>query len=268
MQPDIWFYVVGSIAVFILGLSKGGFAGVGMISTPLLAIVTGPVTAAGLIFPILIIQDVVAVAIYRRTYSGRILATMIPGAALGIALAYIFASSVPGWAVELVLGAVSVVFSLQQIVRQLGASSAPQPVQGQAAQGNVPWLGVLSGIGSGFTSMIAHAGSPPFQFYVMPKRLDRDMYVGTSVLFFAATNVMKAPAFFALGQLSLSQLKTTLVFVPLAMASSWLGVRLVRSIDVRKFNVVITIILLGVSVLLIGQGVAGFMDAQAIASGK
>src|SRR5882757_1180729 len=132
MQPDIWFYVVGSIAVFILGLSKGGFAGVGMISTPLLAIVTGPVTAAGLIFPILIIQDVVAVAIYRRTYSGRILATMIPGAAFGIALAYIFASSVPGWAVELVLGVVSVVFSLQQIVRQFGASSGPQPVQGQA----------------------------------------------------------------------------------------------------------------------------------------
>jgi uncharacterized membrane protein YfcA len=116
--------------------------------------------------------------------------------------------------------------------------------------------------------MIAHAGSPPFQFYVMPKRLDRDMYVGTSVLFFAATNLMKAPAFFALGQLSISQLKTTLIFVPLAMASSWLGVRLVRSIDVRKFNVVITFILLGVSVLLIGQGVAGFMGTQGSASGK
>ena len=26
--------------------------------------------------------------------------------------------------------------------------------------------------------MIAHAGTPPFQFYVMPKNLDRDMYVG------------------------------------------------------------------------------------------
>ena len=43
--------------------------------------------------------------------------------------------------------------------------------------------------------MIARAGTPPFQFYVMPKGLDRDMYIGTSVLFFAATNPMKAPAF-------------------------------------------------------------------------
>jgi uncharacterized protein len=84
--------------------------------------------------------------------------------------------------------------------------------------------------------MIAHAGTPPFQFYVMPKGLDREMYIGTSVLFFAATNLMKAPAFLALGQLSVSQLKTTLIFFPLAMASSWMGVRLVKTIDVRKFN--------------------------------
>jgi uncharacterized membrane protein YfcA len=108
--------------------------------------------------------------------------------------------------------------------------------------------------------MIAHAGTPPFQFYVMPRRLDRDMYVGTSVLFFAATNLMKAPAFLALGQLSTTQLKTTLLFFPLAIASSWLGVRLVRTIDVRKFNVVITIILLGVSVALVGQGIAGLRE--------
>ena len=60
------------------------------------------------------------------------------------------------------------------------------------------------------------------------------MYVGTSVLFFAATNLMKAPAFLALGQLSVSQLKTTMIFFPLAMASSWLGVRLVRTIDVPE----------------------------------
>jgi uncharacterized membrane protein YfcA len=50
----------------------------------------------------------------------------------------------------------------------------------------------------------------------------------------------------------------TLVFVPLAIFSSWLGVRLVRSIDVETFNTVISVILLGVSLVLIGQGVAGF----------
>ena len=86
MQPDALFYLVAGIAVVILGLSKGGFAGVGMISTPLLALVIGPIAAAGVIFPILIVQDVIAVAMYRRTFNWQILATMIPGAALGVCL--------------------------------------------------------------------------------------------------------------------------------------------------------------------------------------
>jgi uncharacterized membrane protein YfcA len=252
MQPDALFYLVAGIALVILGLSKGGFAGVGMISTPLLALLIGPIAAAGVIFPILIVQDVIAVAMYRRTFNWQILATMIPGAALGVCLAYVLASAVPGWSVEIVLGVVSFAFSLQQIKRQLNL---------QPAQDHARWLGVLSGMGSGFTSMIAHAGTPPFQFYVMPKGLDRDMYVGTSVLFFAATNLMKAPAFLALGQLSVSQLKTTLIFFPLAMASSWVGVRLVRTIDVRKFNFTITLILLCVSVALVSQEIAGFRES-------
>ena len=253
MQPDALFYLVGGIAVIILGLSKGGFAGIGMISTPLLALVVGPIAAAGVIFPILIVQDFIAVAMYRRTFNRGILATMIPGAAVGVLLAFAFASILPAWSVEIILGVVSLLFGLQQLKRQLGTPQAQRPIQG-----GTRLLGMMSGIGSGFTSTIAHAGTPPFQFYVMPKGLDRDMYVGTSVLFFAATNVMKAPAFIALGQLSVAQLKTTLILLPLAVASSWAGVRLVRMIDVRKFNTVISIILLGVSVTLVCQGVAGF----------
>src|SRR6202047_1601615 len=169
---DALFYLVAGTAVVILGLSKGGFAGVGMISTPLLALVIGPIPAAGVIFPILIVQDVIAVAMYRRTVNRQILATMIPGAALGVCLAYVLASGVPGWSVEIVLGVVSLAFSLQQIKRQLSLS------RHQPAQDHAGWLGVLSGIGSGFMSMIAHAGTPPFQFYVMPKGLTRDMYFG------------------------------------------------------------------------------------------
>lgn len=256
MQPDILFYLVGGVAVAILGLSKGGFAGVGTISTPLLALVIGPVAAAGVLLPILILQDLVAIAVYRRTFSAQILATMIPGAALGILLAYTFASRVPGWLVEIALGVVSLLFSFQQLHRQLGNPAVRTPMLTEKR-----WLGVVSGVGAGFTSTIAHAGTPPFQFYVMPKGLDRDMYVGTSVIFFAAMNWMKVPAFVALDQVTLRQLQASLVFVPLALISSWLGIRLVRAIDVRKFNLAISIILLGVSVMLIGQGVAGYLEA-------
>jgi uncharacterized membrane protein YfcA len=252
MESGPAFYVVAVVAIFVLGLSKGGFAGVGMVSTPLLSLVVGPVAAAGVIFPILVIQDVIAVAMYRRTFSAVILTTMLSGAAVGVVLAYLLASTLHEWVVEVVLGLCSIAFALHQLVRQFG-----RPRYRQSAMADMGWLSVICGAGSGFASMIAHAGTSPFQFYVMPKGLDRDTYVGTSVLFFAATNVMKAPAFFALGQLTASHLKATAVLVPLAIASSYLGVRLVRAIDVRRFNFVVTLILLCVGVTLITRGILG-----------
>ena len=250
MLNDPQFIVVTAVAVTVLGLSKGGFAGMGMISTPLVALMIGPVAAAGLILPIMIVQDFIAVSMYRRTFSSEILATMIPGAAAGVLLAYLFASKVPQWGVEIMLGLVSLLFGLRQLFQLAGASSSKPH-----ASGGDRWIGMASGLGSGFTSAIAHAGTPPFQIYVLPKRLARDTYVGTSVIFFAALNVMKIPAFAALGQMSKQQLSVSLTFVPLAILSSWLGAKLVRLIDVNRFNVLITIILVGVSVALILQGI-------------
>jgi uncharacterized membrane protein YfcA len=250
MDANLLFYVVAGAAVIILGLSKGGFAGVGMISTPLLALVVGPVPAAGFILPILVIQDLVAVWMYKRTWNRRIVATMVPGAALGIGLAYGLASTVPEWSVEITLGIISLLFSVQQLVR----SMRPTIVEALAPSSI---LGTVSGLGSGFTSMIAHAGTPPFQFYVMPQKLGRDEYIGTSVVFFASLNAMKIPAFAALGQITTAHLATAAAFAPIAVASSWLGVYLVRRVDVRKFNLTITVILACVGVALICQGIAG-----------
>ncbi|MGO4567035.1 sulfite exporter TauE/SafE family protein [Rhizobium sp. 2YAF20] len=235
------------MAVIILGLSKGGFAGVGMISTPLLALVVGPVNAAGFIFPVLIIQDAVAVWMYKREWSRRIVATMVPGAAVGVLAGYQLASTVPEWIVEIALGGISLIFGCRQLFLMLRSQN---PVGRPPAIA----LGVVSGVASGFTSMIAHSGTPPFQLYAMPQKLGRDMYIGTSVVFFATLNWMKFPAFAMLGQLNREHLTSALIFAPIAIFSSWLGVRLVQRVDVARFNLIITLILIGVSLALIAQG--------------
>lgn len=248
-------YTVAAVAVVILGLSKGGFAGIGMISTPLLALFIGPVNAAGFIFPILLVQDAVAVWMYKRTWSRKIVSVMVPGAALGVLLAYAFASTVPEWLVQILLGLISFLFSSRQIVLMIKSKEIE-------TRPTSSLLGVLSGMASGFTSMIAHAGTPPFQLYVLPQNLGRDTYIGTSVVFFALLNLIKLPAFGALGQLSMEHLGSALIFAPLAIVSSWAGAYLVRRIDVTRFNVIITVILLGVSVTLIAQGISGFEVSQ------
>ena len=51
--------------------------------------------------------------------------------------------------------------------------------------------GILWGTLAGFTSFISHAGAPPFQIYVLPQRLPKLVFAGTSTILFATINAAK-----------------------------------------------------------------------------
>nr|WP_272490846.1 sulfite exporter TauE/SafE family protein [Mesobacterium pallidum] len=245
-----------AVAVTILGLSKGGFAGIGMVSTPLVALVIDPITAVGLMLPIMLVQDGVAIWLYRQSFDASLLKVLIPGGALGVGLAYLLASSVPPYTVKAVLGVISVSFALWQLAQ----ARRGRPLVALRARGAADAaLGVAAGAASGFTSAIAHAGPPPFQVYVMPRGLTKEVYVGTSVMFFACVNLMKLPSFGALGLFSAESLKVSAVFIPLAVVASWAGARLVRVVNPDTFRTLITLILLGIGCVLLAQaGVEAF----------
>src|SRR5688572_33334563 len=83
MPGDLNFYLFAIPAVVLIGLAKGGFSGLGALGTPLMALgIDDPVRAAAILLPILIAQDVVAVAAYWKSWDGRVLAAMLPGAAV------------------------------------------------------------------------------------------------------------------------------------------------------------------------------------------
>ena len=79
--------VVAVLAVVIVGMAKGGFSGLGALATPLLALALPPVTAAAILLPVLLVQDVVSVWSFRRTWDRWIVAWMLPGAVAGVAVA-------------------------------------------------------------------------------------------------------------------------------------------------------------------------------------
>jgi len=101
MLTDPFFYAVAIPAVILLGLAKGGFAGIGVVATPLLALAISPVLAAAILLPILIVQDVVSVWAFRRTWDRGLLKLMLPAAAVGIFLGWALAAFVSAAAVEL-----------------------------------------------------------------------------------------------------------------------------------------------------------------------
>jgi uncharacterized membrane protein YfcA len=115
--------------------------------------------------------------------------------------------------------------------------------------------GSLWGFLCGFTSMIAHAGGPPFQIYVMPQKLSPAVFVGTGAIFFAALNWVKVIPFIALGQFSPQNLLASAALLPVAIAATFAGVWLVRRVPAERFYGIIYWLLLLVGAKLVWDGI-------------
>ncbi|KQS03260.1 hypothetical protein ASG11_02455 [Sphingomonas sp. Leaf357] len=249
MTESALFFALAVPAVILLGLAKGGFAGMGALSLPMMALAISPVRAAAILLPILIVQDVVGVWAFRKNWDGYVLGWTLPGAAIGIALGYVFAARVSADAVLGLVGAISLVFGAYRLWRERGHQLA-------AAANSPGWVGTVCGVASGFTSQIAHAGQPPFQVWVLPRRLSRDVLVGTTAIFFAIVNWAKVPAYWALGQFSHDNLVTAGLLMPVAILSTLGGVWVVRRIAPERFYTAIYVLMMLVGVKLIWDAVA------------
>jgi uncharacterized protein len=248
IDQNLFFFAVALVAAILVGLSKGGLPVVGMLGVPVLALSTSPVRAAGLLLPIFVVTDLFGLWAYRREFDKRNLLILIPATTLGIGIGWATASVVPEWLVTLLVGLIGVSFSLHYWFRGR-LNPRAQPV-------NVP-RGLFWGTISGFTSFVSHAGAPPYQMYMLPQRLEKMIYAGTTTILFATVNAVKLVPYWALGQLSLDNLKTVAILFPFAIAATFVGVKLTRIIPQDIFYKFIISALFLVSLKLVYDAATG-----------
>ncbi|MDQ2082982.1 sulfite exporter TauE/SafE family protein [Xanthobacteraceae bacterium Astr-EGSB] len=243
---DLYFYALAVPAVICLGLSKGGFAAFGSISTPLLALYLPPLEAAAIVLPLLITQDMISVWNYRKDWSRWNFRVLLTGAVVGIGAAWLVAAHVSDNAVRITVGLIGVAF-----VANAWWGKKPATIKPPTAAKGVFW-GALSG----FTSTMSQAGGPPFQVFVLPQQLPKMTLVGTSTVFFAAVNALKVIPYFALGQFSPKGLATSVVLLPVAVAANMLGIWLVRITPTELFYRIAYWMVLFISCGLLWQGIS------------
>src|SRR5579862_6445843 len=88
MSP--WWLLV-FLAVCLIGITKSGFgSGVGLMIVPMTVVAMGhlpaggPEATLGLMLPLLIVGDVIALAQYRRLVNFSIVRRLLPGTAVGV----------------------------------------------------------------------------------------------------------------------------------------------------------------------------------------
>jgi len=240
--------VVAALAALLVGLSKGGLSMLGAVAVPLMALVMSPVKAAALLLPILVVSDMVGLWSYRREFDRRNLLILIGAGVIGIAMGWATAARVPDRLVELIVGVIGIGFCINTW-RQRHASLEPRPADVSR--------GMFWGTVMGFSSFVSHSGGPPYQVYVLPQRLPKTVYAGTTTIVFAAVNAVKLVPYWALGQLNPANLRTSLWLMPIAVGGTFAGVRLVRVLPQRLYFAIVQTLLLLVSIKLVFDAVPG-----------
>ena len=226
-MPDLYFWIIAVIAVFIVALSKSGLLGsLGLVAVPLLSLVMPARDAAGMMLPLLLVMDAIAIWTYRKDADWRILKIMLPGAMVGTLVGWALWSFVSDAMVLLFIGIITLLFILDALL--------PIRKKLEGLPPSKPWGRFWGGF-AGFTSFISHTGGPPFQIYVLPQRLTPVIYSGTTAFFFAIVNTAKLVPYFFLGQLNVANLTHAAILAPLAVVGVMIGVWLVRRISVKRF---------------------------------
>lgn len=249
LPMSLGFLLAALPAVLITGISKGGFGGgLGIIAVPLMALVISPAEAAAIMLPLLCLMDMIGLRAYRRRWDGRVLRAMVPGAVLGIAVGSLAFGYLDESLIRLLLGVIAVTFSGKYFLGQRAGSPAAR---------HRPLLGGFWGMVAGFTSTLAHAGGPPANVYLLPLRLDKSVFVGTAVVFFAAINLAKVVPYAVLGLFQREVLTAALFLAPVAAAGMLLGVWLHSRVNDRLFYGTCYVFVLLTGVKLVADGLRG-----------
>jgi uncharacterized membrane protein YfcA len=246
LLADPAFMAVSVIGVCLLGVSKGGFLGLGVMALPLMSLFVPPLQAAAIILPTAVAQDCLTLWAYRRTWSAWNLKLMLPSMVVGMFIAWLMAASLTVTHIRLAIGLIAALFVLRHWLSRRFERYTPKP---SAA------TGVIFGMIGGVTTMLANAGGPAWQIHLLPQKLDKLTYVGTIAILFAASNVIKVPGFATLGFITEENMLVGFALVPIAVLANYAGIWLVRRTSNELFFRIAYVLMFFIAVELIRSSV-------------
>lgn len=234
-------------AVLVSAIGKGGFAGAtSNVMVPVMALVLPVPQAAGIALILLCAMDLSGLRAWWGKWDAREMRLLLPAALVGVALGAVLLGVLPPRLVMGLLGVITLAFLAFRWWQSRAAPPPPAPYS--------VVKGAVCSVASGITSTLAHAGGPPMQMYLLPRRLPREVFVATNVMLFGIVNYAKLIPYGAMGLLDVTNLSTALVLLPLCPIGVYLGIRLQRRVPEAIFYRLITLALLASGLKLVWDG--------------
>ncbi|RXT54286.1 sulfite exporter TauE/SafE family protein [Bradyrhizobium betae] len=251
MELTVTTILITFTGVFLICFMKGAFGGgFSIVGIPLLSFVMDPVTAGGLLAPLFIAMDLFALRYWKpSTWSKPDLVLLLPGLVIGIALGYVLFRVLDHRAVAIVMAVVTLVFV------GLWLFSDPKVI---IAPRSTP-KAVAAGLASGVTTMVAHSGGPPLAMYLLPLGLSKEVYAGTTSLFFTVGNATKAVPWLLLVRPAGNEWIVMAICLLAIPTGVWLGWRLHGRLDQQQIFRACYGLLVVTALKLLWDGVSGYL---------
>lgn len=238
------FFAVTGLVAFIIGLAKGGFGGtIGALATPLMALVLPNEPVVGTVLPLLMVADVFAVAAHWRQWEFRLIRLLLPGAIIGVTIGTWFITNAPTETLRTALGVIVLLFVAYKLLEaRIMRSLTYEPRD---------WHGIIAGGITGFSSSLAHIGSPPISIYMLLQDVTPRVFVATAALFFMILNAIKVPYYIYADLFNFERIWQIIWLGPLMPFGVWVGKLASTRIDKDTFEWIIVGMLAVTAVLLI-----------------
>ncbi len=228
-------WVVMALAAMIIGLSKSGLPGLGVLAIPIVAAIIPAKTSTGFILPMLIVGDVIGVIYYRRHADWPRLIRLFPWAILGVIAGWLSLDRLNDNEIRPLLGGIVLVMLALNLWRQ----------QATDPDSRIPhqfWVAAIIGLLAGFTTMIANAAGPIMVIYLLAMRLPPAVFLGTSAWYFLLVNTFKLPFSAQLGLITMTSLTFNAMLAPFIALGAWMGIRFARHIPRIVFERLVQIL--------------------------
>jgi uncharacterized membrane protein YfcA len=216
----------------MVGVAKAGITGLSILSIALFThVFPSSKQASGLILPLLIFGDFVAVFAYRKHTQWRFLWRLFPWTALGVFLGYLTMGRISDHTAKVMIGVIILILALMSFGRRY--------LPGQQAEGGlqIHWaIAALIGMVAGFITLIANAAGPLMAIYFVAMRLPKMEYVGTAAVFFMLLNLFKVPFMVDLGLITTTSFGFNLALAPAVVIGAFSGRWLLMRVNQDLFE--------------------------------
>jgi len=243
--------LIALAGVFLICFMKGAFGGgFSIVGIPLLSIVMDPVTAGGLLAPLFIAMDLFALRYWKpSTWSKPDLLWLVPALLTGIGLGYLLFRHLDHRAIAILMAVITLLFAGLWFFGDGEVKVRPRSAP----------KAVAAGLASGVTTMVAHSGGPPLAMYLLPLGLSKELYAGTTSLFFTVGNATKAVPWLLLVRPSGNVWLLMAICLLAVPTGVWFGWRLHGRLDQRQLYRACYGLLVVTALKLLWDGVSGYL---------